>query len=74
MKGFRINGSYRDRRNEQTFSIEVAADNADAAKETALSIMGSKHRLKRREIRISEIKELKSDEITNLAVKHQVSA
>jgi len=74
MKGFRIIGSFKDIRNEQKFSIEVAAENADAAKETALSVLGSRHKLKRRDITINEINELKPDEITNLTVKHQVSA
>jgi len=74
MKGFRIIGSFKDVRSEQKFSIEVAAENADAAKETALSVLGSRHKLKRRDITINEINELKPDEITNLTVKHQVSA
>jgi len=74
MKGFRIKGSFKDVRSAQTFSIEVAAENADAAKEKALSLLGSKHRQKRRDIRIDEITELKPEEITNLVVGHQVSA
>jgi large subunit ribosomal protein LX len=63
-----------DTRSEQKFSIEIAAENAEAAKETALSVMGSKHRLKRREIKIDEITELKPDEITNHTVQYKVSA
>jgi len=74
MKGFRIKGSFKDIRNDQSFSVEVAAEDADAAKEKILSILGSKHRLKRRDIRIDEITELKPEEITNLVVEHQVSA
>ena len=74
MKGFRIRGSFKDIRNDQSFSIEVAAEDADAAKEKTLSVLGSKHRLKRRDIRIDEITELKPEEITNLVVEHQVSA
>jgi len=74
MKGFRIIGSFKDIRSEQKFAIEVAAENADGAKETALSVLGSRHKLKRREITIDEINELKPEEITNLTVKHQVSA
>ena len=74
MKGFRIKGSFKDIRNDQSFSVEVAAEDADAAKEKILSILGSKHKLKRRDIRIDEITELKPEEITNLVVEHQVSA
>jgi large subunit ribosomal protein LX len=74
MKGFRINGSFKDIRNDQKFSIEVAAEDADAAREKTLSVLGSKHKLKRRDIKIDEITELKPEEITNLVVEHQVSA
>ena len=73
MKGFRIIGSYKDVRSLQKFSIEIAAEDADSAKEVALSTLGSKHRLKRKDINIDEMIELDPADITNPVVQHQVS-
>jgi len=72
MKGFRINGSFKDVRHEQVFSIEIAAADKDAANECALSTLGSRHKLKRWEITINEIVELANDDIADPLVKYQV--
>ena len=72
MKGFRINGSFKDVRKEQVFSIEIAAEDNDKAKEYALSTLGSRHKLKRWEITINEIVELANDDIVDPLVKYQV--
>lgn len=74
MKGFRIIGSFKDVRSDQKFTIEIAAEDVEAAREKAISTLGSKHRLKRREITITDIIELKPSEITNHVVQHQVGA
>jgi len=74
MKAFRVVGSYADPRKRQPFSIEVSAENEEAVREKVLSVLGSKHRLKRREIEINEVTELSSDQITNNVVKHEVGA
>jgi large subunit ribosomal protein LX len=49
----------------------AAADEA-AVKEKALSTIGSKHKLKRWQINIAEVKELSADEVTNHVVKYQI--
>ena len=74
MKAFRITGSYADPRKRQPFSIEMAAEDEAAVKERALSTLGSKHRLKRREIEITEIVELAPDQVTNPIVKYEIEA
>ena len=72
MKGFRIKGSFEDVRKTQIFSIEMAAEDAEAAREAALSTLGSRHKLKRREIKIDDIVELKIEDITDPLVRYQV--
>jgi len=72
MKGFRAKGSFKDKRNRQDFTVEVAAENADAAKERVLSNLGSRHKLKRWEITIDEIVELAPADITDRLVQHEV--
>ena len=74
MKAFRVVGSYADPRKRQPFTIEVSAENEEAAREKVLSVLGSKHRLKRWEIDIAEIAELSPDQITNQTVKYEVGA
>jgi large subunit ribosomal protein LX len=74
MKAFRVVGSYADPRKRQSFSMEVSAENEEAVREKVLSLLGSKHRLKRREIEITEITALSPEQITNHVVKYDVGA
>ncbi len=74
MKAFRVTGNYADPRQiRQPFSIEMAAEDEAAVKEKALSTIGSKHKLKRYQIDITEVVEIANDEITNSVVKYQVT-
>ncbi len=74
MKAFRVVGSYADPRKRQPFSIEVSAEDEAAVREKTLSLLGSKHRLKRRDIDITEITELSPDQVTNQVVKYEIGA
>ena len=75
MKGFRISGSYADaRQGQQPFCVEVAAEDEAAAKEQIVSTFGSRHKLKRWQIDISEIKELAADEVQDHVVKYKIGA
>ena len=75
MKGFRITGSFDDaRQGQQPFCVEVAADNEDAAKEQIVSTLGSRHKLKRWQITISEIKELAPEDVQDHVVKYKIGA
>jgi large subunit ribosomal protein LX len=59
-------------RNNQPFSKEVIAADKKAANETILSELGSKHKVKRYSIKITEIVELKPDEVTDSIVNHKL--
>ena len=49
----------------------AAADKA-AVEEKALSTLGSQHKLKRWEINISEIVEIKPEDVTDSVVRYQI--
>jgi len=73
MKAFLIKGDYADRRQgRQPFSVEMAAADKVAVEEKALSTLGSQHKLKRWEINISEITEMKPEDVTDPVVKYQI--
>ena len=75
MKGFRITGSFADaRQGKQPFCVEVAAEDEAAAKEQIVSTFGSRHKLKRWQIDITEIKELSADDIQDHVVKYKIGA
>lgn len=75
MKAFIIKGDYADRRQgRQPFSVEMAAADEAAVKEKALSTLGSQHKLKRWEINITEIVEVKPEDVTNPVVQYQIGA
>lgn len=72
MKAFRVVGSYADPRKRQPFSMEMSGEDETAVRERALSTLGSKHKLKRWEIDITEITELSPDQVTNHVVKYDI--
>lgn len=77
MKAFRVKGKFIMgksimSKNWQRFTKEVASLNKEEAKERVYSDLGSKHRVKRRNIKVEEIEEIAEDEITNSRVKHLV--
>jgi len=53
----------------QKFSIEVRALKPEDAIEKVLSELGSRHKLRRRHIRIEEVKEISLEEATNPQVR-----
>jgi large subunit ribosomal protein LX len=56
---FRVNGSFRERGKMKPFSKQIEADNKKGAEERVLSLLGSNHKLKRWEIKIDEVKEVR---------------
>lgn len=75
MKAFRVKGTFKDvRAGNQPFSIEIADENEEAAKEQIVSTLGSRHKLKRWEINIIEIVEIAKEDIENHVVKYKVGA
>jgi ribosomal protein L20A (L18A) len=77
MKAFRATGSFTIKKQgcttrEQPFSIEIAAKDEADATHTILSTIGSKQRVEKKYITISELVPLKNDEITDHVIKHQI--
>ncbi len=73
MKAFRVTGTYADPRQiRQPFSIEMAAEDIPAVKEKAVSTIGSKHKLKRWQIDITDVTEIPADQVVNHVVKYQI--
>ena len=73
MKAFRVTGSYFDpRQKQQPFSVEMAAEDEAAVKEKALSTIGSKHKLKRWQISITDVTELADEQVTNHDTKYKI--
>ena len=63
-------GEYRN--DLQDFKIELAAADDKAARELIYSNFGSRQRVPRKDIIIKEIVPIKTEEITDPVVKHQV--
>ncbi len=61
-KVFEITGKIETKKTQQGFSKKVRAFNRKHAADKILALMGSKHGLKRREIAVTEIKEVKDGE------------
>ncbi|RLF45678.1 MAG: 50S ribosomal protein L18a [Thermoplasmata archaeon] len=69
-KAYRIKGKFYMKNKWQPFKKEVVSSSKPKAKEKVLSIMGSKHGVKRGMIKIEEVKEIPVEEIENLVVKY----
>ncbi len=52
-------------RGYQPFTQEVAAMDEAAAVEKVLSVLGSKHRTKRKFIKVQQVDEVSAEEVTN---------
>ncbi len=70
MKAYRIVGKFLMKDIWQPFKKEIIGENEDDARERILSIIGSRHKVKRRMIKIDKIVELKFEEIEDPLVKY----
>jgi large subunit ribosomal protein LX len=70
MKAFRVKGLFKMGNRMQPFEKELVAETKNAAEEKILSTLGSRHRVKRKEIKIENIQEIKEEEITDPVVKY----
>jgi large subunit ribosomal protein LX len=71
MNAYRATGEFKTGKfSWQKFSIEVAAENEAGVTEQIYSNLGSRHKLNRSQIKITEIKSIHGDEVTNPVVKH----
>lgn len=70
MKAYRVVGKFLMKDVWQPFNKEVIGKDEEEAKEKVYSIMGSRHKVKRRMIKIEEVKELQKGEIKDAVVKY----
>jgi len=69
MNVFRVTGNFKKGKQIQKFIKEILIENKQKAEEYILSIMGSKHRVKRREISIDKIEKITVDKVTDPIIK-----
>ena len=68
-KIWRASGEYKKKNRKFVFSRELLGEKEDHVRERILSELGSRHRVKRKEITITAIKEIKPEEITDLKLR-----
>ena len=74
MKAYKVIGTFADvRQGKQPFSIEAAGESEDAVKEQIISTLGSRHKVKRWQIEITEVVEIANDAITDHTVRYKVT-
>ncbi|MFX1561020.1 MAG: 50S ribosomal protein L18Ae [Promethearchaeota archaeon] len=66
---WRASGEYKKKKRTFTFSRELLGEKEAHIREKILSELGSRHRVKRKEIMISEVKEIKPEEVTDLNLR-----
>lgn len=70
MKAYVVSGTFKMGINKrQKFEKEVASENENGAKEKVYSLIGSKHRVNRKEIKIENVKEINPKEAKDAVVK-----
>ncbi|MHA1990466.1 MAG: 50S ribosomal protein L18Ae [Candidatus Hodarchaeales archaeon] len=69
IKNFRIMGSFTQYGKKVTFNKEIRSLNEDNAIENVYLFFGSKHKIKRNQIKILEIKEIDKKDITDRLVQ-----
>ena len=75
MKAFEVKGQFRiSLREWQPFALEVASLDEKAAVEKSLALIGSRHKVKRKFVKIENVKALKPEEVTDHAVKYLLGA
>jgi len=72
MKAFLVRGTVRMTRDWTKFAKEVAADSPENAVERLLSDFGSKHRLPRGRIKVKDVTDLPTDQVTDPVVRFRI--
>ncbi|MHA1484764.1 MAG: 50S ribosomal protein L18Ae [Candidatus Thorarchaeota archaeon] len=68
-KVWRAVGKYKKNKRTFTFTKELIALKESHARERIFSELGSRHRVKRRSIEISEVVEIKPEEVVSLKLR-----
>lgn len=72
MKAFRISGRFLMKREWTRFAKEVAGKDEEHAVEILVSDLGSKHRVRRKDIHINDVLELKKEEVKDPIVQFKL--
>ncbi|WP_455143337.1 50S ribosomal protein L18Ae [Candidatus Hodarchaeum mangrovi] len=70
---FRISGSFKKKKQLSNFSKEFCALTEEQAREKLFTELGSRNRLKRRQIRIDSILKITPQEVTNPFIQKLIS-
>jgi len=70
MKAYKVRGKFLMGNMWQPFEKEVIGNSEEEAKERLLSIMGSRHKVKRKMVKIEGVRELQKDEIEDAVIKY----
>jgi large subunit ribosomal protein LX len=73
MKAFKVTGEISKPKLRTPFVKEVLADKSEHAVEKVYAEIGSKHRVKRCHIKISDVQEISADQIENPVLKKIVT-
>ena len=68
-KVWRVTGEYKKKKRTFTFRKEMIALKESHVRERIFSDLGSRHRVKRREIEIRTVEEIKPEEVTDLELR-----
>ncbi|UCF08957.1 MAG: 50S ribosomal protein L18a [Thermoplasmata archaeon] len=74
MKAYRVSGRFKMGDRWQDFTKEVAGEDDERVKEVVFSILGSKHRVRRSKIQITDVKEIAHDEVKDPVTKYQLES
>lgn len=69
-KVFRVTGTFYTGHHTQNFSKEIVAESEERARELIMSLIGSKHAVPRRLIKIASTKEVPAGEVEDAVVRH----
>lgn len=72
MKAFKVKGTFQMGDRWQQFTKEVVGSDEEAVKEQVYSRLGSKHRVKRAKIHISDVKEISLEEVSDPITKYMI--
>jgi len=72
LKVFRVTGEIHKPNLKTSFNQEIVADKPEHAKEKVYAELGSRHRVKRYHIKITNIEEVSPEEIVNPILKKLV--
>lgn len=71
MKAFRVKGTFFMGDRWQDFTKEVIGEDENSVSEQVYSRLGSKHRVKRTKIQITEIAEIKEEDLTDAVILYK---